>query len=338
MKNTTELENRLSKPSPALIEDLRQLDGDILILGAGGKMGPSLARLARRAVLEGRLDKEIIAVSRFSKSERRQELEDTGIKTIAGNLLDDAFLQNLPDCPNVIYMAGQKFGTSGNEPYTWAMNAYLPGRVGERYKNSRIVVFSSGNVYPFVPVDGGGATEKTPPGPVGEYAQSCLGRERMFEYFSREHGTPVLLYRLNYALDLRYGVLNDIARAVWNQQPVDLRMGYFNCIWQGDANSCALQSLRLCASPARILNVTGPELASVREVAIQFGAKMGREVQFTGKSAETALLNDASQCHELFGPPEVSLDTLIDWTAKWVMQGGEDLGKPTHFQERTGKF
>lgn len=338
MKNINELEDRLSQPSPALIDDLSQVEGDILFLGVGGKMGPSLAQLARRAIVEGGLDKEVIAVSRFSKPELRAELEDTGIRTIAGDLLDESFLPSLPDCPNIIYMAGQKFGTAGNEPYTWAMNAYLPGRVGERYKQSRIVVFSSGNVYPFVPVDSGGATEATPPGPVGEYAQSCLGRERMFEYFSRQFGTPVLLYRLNYALDLRYGVLNDIARAIWQGEPVDLTMGYFNCIWQGDANRYALQSLRICESPARILNVTGPELASVRQVAERLAAKMGKEVQFTGRPAETALLNDAGECHRIFGLPEIKLDQLVEWTAQWVMQGGEDLGKPTHFQERTGKF
>jgi nucleoside-diphosphate-sugar epimerase len=338
MKNTKELEDRLSQPSEALIEDLRQIDGDILLLGVGGKMGPSLAKLAQRAVREGGLKNKIIGVSRFSNAGARKELEDLGIETIAGDLLAESFLSSLPDCPNVIFMAGQKFGTSGNEPYTWAMNAYLPGRVGERYRNARIVVFSSGNVYPFVPVDGPGAGESTPPGPVGEYAQSCLGRERMFEYGSLKYGTPILLYRLNYALDLRYGVLNDIARAVWNREPVDLRMGYFNCIWQGDANSYALRSLRLCASPSAILNVTGPEKASVREVALQLAERMKRDVQVVGEPAETALLNDAAHCHELFGPPEVTLPTLIDWTAEWVMRGGEDLGKPTHFQERTGKF
>lgn len=338
MKNVTELEDRLSQPSEALIEDLRQIDGDILLLGVGGKMGPSLAKLAQRAVREGSLKNKIIGVSRFSNAQARKELEDLGIETIAGDLLEESFLSSLPDCPNVIFMAGQKFGTSGNEPYTWAMNAYLPGRVGERYRDSRIVVFSSGNVYPFVPVDDPGASESTPPEPVGEYAQSCLGRERMFEYCSLKYGTPALLYRLNYALDLRYGVLNDIARAVWNREPIDLRMGYFNCLWQGDANSYALRSLRLCASPAAILNVTGSEKAAVREVALQFAEIMKRDVQVIGEPADTALLNDASRCHELFGPPTVNLPTLIDWTAEWVMRGGEDLGKPTHFQERTGKF
>lgn len=338
MKNVTELEDRLSQPSEALIEDLRQIDGDILLLGVGGKMGPSLAKLAQRAVREGSLKNKIIGVSRFSNAQARKELENLGIETIAGDLLEESFLSSLPDCPNVIFMAGQKFGTSGNEPYTWAMNAYLPGRVGERYRDSRIVVFSSGNVYPFVPVDDPGASESTPPEPVGEYAQSCLGRERMFEYCSLKYGTPVVLYRLNYALDLRYGVLNDIARAVWNREPIDLRMGYFNCLWQGDANSYALRSLRLCASPAAILNVTGSEKAAVREVALQFAEIMKRDVQVIGEPADTALLNDASRCHELFGPPTVNLPTLIDWTAEWVMRGGEDLGKPTHFQERTGKF
>lgn len=338
MKSITELEDKLSEPSEELINDLKRLDGDLLILGLGGKMGPSLAKLAVRALRAGGVDKNIIGVSRFSKGGLREELEECGVQTIAGDLLDERFLASLPHCKNVLFMAGRKFGTAGNESYTWAMNAYLPGRVAEKYRDSRVVVFSSGNVYPFVSIAGKGATESTPPAPLGEYAQSCLGRERMFEYFSLKYGTPVLLFRLNYAIDLRYGVLNEIARSVWNNQPIDLTMGYANVIWQGDANAYALRGLHHCQSPARILNVTGPECISIEWLAGQFAERMNKEVRFIGESADTALLNDASAAHRLLGAPKVSLDQLIEWTTEWVVRGGEDLGKPTHFQERKGQF
>lgn len=338
MKSISELENKLSEPSEELVYDLKRLEGDILILGLGGKMGPSLAKLAVRALKEGGVDKKIIGVSRFSKAGLREELEEYGVQTIAGDLLDESFLAALPQCENVLFMAGRKFGTSGNESYTWAMNTYLPGRVAEKYKDARIVVFSSGNVYPFVSVESKGAGETTPPAPLGEYAQSCLGRERIFEYFSLKYGAPVLLFRLNYAIDLRYGVLNEIARAVWNNQLIDLTTGYANVVWQGDANAYALRCLHHCRSPARILNVAGPERVSIEWLAGQFAERMNKKARFTGKSADTALLNDASAVHKLLGSPKVSLYQLIEWTTEWVVSGGEDLGKPTHFQERKGRF
>lgn len=338
MKTTAELMERLTLPDPALLEDITQIKGDLLILGAGGKMGPSLAILAKRAFLQGGMANRVIGVSRFSDPVKQQELEDAGVETIRGDLLSDRFLQSLPSIPNVIFMAGQKFGTIGQEPLTWAMNAYLPGRVAERFSTSRIVVFSTGNVYPFTAVTGAGATEETSVGPVGEYAQSCLGRERMFQHFSKLNGTPILIFRLNYALDLRYGVLNDIARKVWREEPINLEMGYVNVIWQGDANAYAIRSLLLCQSPARILNVTGPEKLSLQNLAMNFGERLHKQVHFEGEASFTALLSDAGQCFQDLGKPSVSADQLIDWTVEWIQSGGEALNKPTKFQVRDGKF
>ncbi len=338
MRSLQELENKLTSPNRALIEDLRHLNGDIIILGAGGKMGPSLSILAKRAVLEAGINVRIIAVSRFSDERVREKMEDAGVETISGDLLDESFLQSLPTVENVIFMAGQKFGTSGNEGSTWAMNTYLPGRVGHYFYQSRIVVFSTGNVYPLVPVDSGGATEQTPPGPVGEYAQSCLGRERIFQYFSSVNHTPTVIFRLNYALDLRYGVLNDIARMVWNNQSIDLSMGYVNVIWQGDANSFALRSLLHCSSLPTILNVTGPEVISVEWLAKEFGRMMDRTPRFTGTPAPTALLSNAGEALRRFGQPVVSLQYMMTWTVQWIESGGADLQKPTHFSERKGQF
>ena len=268
-----ELEEALSRPGAADIEAVRSLRGDLLILGAGGKMGPSLARRAARAARQAEVAVKITAVSRFGDTVVRRQLESEGVETVAADLLDPLALGSLPWAPNVIFMAARKFGSTGEESLTWAMNSWLPAQVAQRYRNSRIVAFSSGNVYPFVPVDSGGASEQTPPGPVGEYAQSVLGRERMFEHFSREFGTPVTLLRLNYAVELRYGVLLDIARKVHEGRPVDLGMGYVNVIWQGDANSICLRSFRLCASPPAVLNITGPETLSVREIAEGFAER-----------------------------------------------------------------
>lgn len=338
INNVHELDLKLSQPSQALMEDLKKLEGDILILGLGGKMGPSLATLALNAINEAGLSKSVIGVSRFSNKKMQEDLQSAGVETIAGDLLDDAFLSSLPDCKNVIYMAGNKFGTAGNEHFTWAMNAYLPGRVAEKYKNSRIVVFSSGNIYPFLPNDSKGANEQVPPAPIGEYAQSCLGRERVFEHFSIKNETPMLIYRLNYALDLRYGVLIEIAKSVFEGKPIDLTTGYANIIWQGDANGFALRSLLHCAVPAKKLNITGPEIISIQWLGNRFGELMDREVKFVGEPAPTALLNDASHSFELFGKPQTELHQIIDWTAKWVVAGGEELNKPTHFQERQGNF
>ncbi|AIQ64918.1 epimerase [Paenibacillus stellifer] len=338
MITVEELEDKLAEPSDELVHELAKVSGDIAILGVGGKMGPSLAKLARNAVLKGGLSKRIIGISRFSNEKARAELEAAGIETISCDLLNDQELMSLPDVENVIYMAGNKFGTTGREHFTWAMNTYLPGRVAEKYKNSRIVVFSSGNVYPFTPVSSGGADESVTPEPIGEYAQSCLGRERIFEYHSHKNGTPMTIYRLNYAIDMRYGVLLELARAVYEGRPIDLTMGFVNVIWQGDANAIALRCLAECTSPPNLMNVTGPETVSIRWAASEFAKRFDIAALFEGKESETALLNNAAKSHQRFGYPSVSLLEMINWTAEWVKSGGEVLNKPTHFQERKGKF
>jgi nucleoside-diphosphate-sugar epimerase len=333
-----QLEDLLSRPTAADVEAMRSLDGDLLILGIAGKMGPSLAQLARRAADEGGVSRRIIGVSRFSDSRSRQELNRAGIETVAADLLEPDQLAALPDAPNIIYMAARKFGTTGGEHLTWAMNTFLPGRVAERFHASRIVAFSSGNVYPLVPIAGGGATESTSPAPVGEYAASVLGRERVFHYFSEKYGTPVVMLRLNYAVELRYGVIADIGRKVFERQPIDLGMGCANVIWQRDANSVCLRAFSLCSSPPAILNLTGPETVSVRFVATRFGEIFGVEPVFQGEEGTTALLNNASRCHSLFGYPTVSVGELIGWIAQWIGMGGATLDKPTHFEVRDGKF
>ncbi|WP_257669479.1 NAD-dependent epimerase/dehydratase family protein [Parapedobacter tibetensis] len=338
MDELIELEQRMLGPSPALVEDISHIKGDILLLGVAGKMGPSMARLARRAADIAGSGQRIIGVSRFSDPAARTALEAAGVETIAADLLDEHQLASLPDVPNVIYLAGHKFGTTGNEAFTWAMNTYLPGEVAKKYRQSNIVAFSSGNVLPFVPVTAGGVSEEAQPAPVGEYAQSCLGRERIFEYFSAKNNTPVLIYRLNYAVDFRYGVMVEIAKSVLREKPIDLRTENVNVIWQGDANEIAIRSLLHCTSPARVLNVTGPETLSIRWIAEQFGRLIGKEPMFVGEAEGTALLNNASACHRLFGYPRVTVREIIEVTARWLINGGEELNKPTHFQERTGKF
>jgi nucleoside-diphosphate-sugar epimerase len=338
MNTVEQLEAKLAEPSDALIEDLAQTEGDLLLLGIGGKMGPSMARLALNAIRKGGLNKKVIGASRFSSSGLREELERDGVETIAVDLLNDTELQRLPDVENLIYMAGNKFGTSGNESFSWAMNAYVPGRVAEKFKRSRIVVFSTGNVYPLTPIMRGGATEDGETGPIGEYAQSCLGRERVFEYFAKKNGTPMTIFRLNYAIDLRYGVLLEIAKAVKEGRTIDLRMGHANCIWQGDANEFALRSLRVCSTPPNVVNVTGPETISLRWAAEEFAKRLGTDPVFDGTESDTALLSNAAKSFRLFGYPRVSLAQMIDWIADWVKQGGQTWNKPTHFQEREGKF
>jgi nucleoside-diphosphate-sugar epimerase len=320
-----QLEDFLSQPSEADRAALAALEGDLLILGAAGKMGPSLVRRAKRAAP----GKRVYAVARSAIPK---------IETLSADLLDRAQLANLPDAPNVIFMAGRKFGSTGNEPLTWATNALLPALVAERFAHSRIVAFSTGNVYPFVAVTSGGATEETATAPVGEYAQSTLARERMFEYFSARNGTPVTILRLNYAIDLRYGVLLDIGRKVFERRPIDLTMGYVNVIWQGDANSACLRSLALCESPPRIFNLTGPETLSVRSIAQEFGEHFGREPVFEGVEAETALLSNASKLHALLGPPAVSVAAMIGMVAHWIERARPSLDKPTHFETRSGRF
>ncbi|QNF33508.1 NAD(P)-dependent oxidoreductase [Adhaeribacter swui] len=332
------LEQELLKPSEALISDLYDIEGDIILLGVGGKMGPSMARLAKQAVDQAGLKKRIIGVSRFSDPETQAELEAEGIETFAADLLNESHLAALPDAANVIYLAGTKFGTTGKEAFTWAMNAYLPGRVAERYKNSRIVAFSTGNVYPFVPVTSGGPSEDQAAAPVGEYGQSCLGRERIFQYFSDKYQIPTLIYRLNYAVDFKYGVLLEIAKSVNEGRPIDLTTGNVNVIWQGDANEIAIRALKHCDVPAKILNVTGPETVSVKWLAEQFGLLLGKEPNFMGEVQQTALLSNASEAHRLFGYPRVTLRQIMDITVTWLQGGGKISNKPTHFQERNGKF
>jgi hypothetical protein len=338
MKDLQTLEQELTKPSLALIEDIKKIDGDIMMLGIGGKMGPSMGKLAVDAIKAAGISKKVIGVSRFSDEKAKLALEAVGIETITCDLLNDAELQALPDAKNIIYLAGNKFGTTGKEGFTWAMNSYLPGRVAEKYKNSNIVAFSSGNVLPFVPVTSGGVSEETTPEPIGEYAQSCLGRERVFEYFAQKNQTPTLIYRLNYAVDFRYGVVMELAKSVLNGKEIDLRTENVNVIWQGDANEIALRSLLHCQAPAKILNVTGPEILSIKWIANQFGNIFNKEPKFIYEPAGTALLNNASECHRIFGYPKVTIREIIDITATWLQQGGDEFGKATHFQERGGKF
>ncbi|TKB99102.1 NAD-dependent epimerase/dehydratase family protein [Pedobacter cryophilus] len=338
MKDLQTLEQELTKPSLALIEDIKKIDGDIIMLGIGGKMGPSMGKLAVDAIKAAGISKRVIGVSRFSDEKSKLALEALGIETITCDLLNDVELQALPDAKNIIYLAGNKFGTTGKEGFTWAMNAYLPGRVAEKYKNSNIVAFSSGNVLPFVPVTSGGVSEETTPEPIGEYAQSCLGRERVFEYFAQKNQTPTLIYRLNYAVDFRYGVVMELAKSVLNGKEIDLRTENVNVIWQSDANEIAIRSLLHCQAPAKILNVTGPEILSIKWIANQFGSIFNKEPKFIYEATGTALLNNASECHRIFGYPKVTIREIIEITATWLQQGGDEFGKATHFQERGGKF
>lgn len=338
MENIDEVYQEMLLPSDDLVSDIARLEGDILILGVGGKMGPALARLAKQAVDKAGVNKKIIGVSRFSEPGLKDELNHLDIETITADLLEEDQLQALPDVKNVLYLAGTKFGTTGKESFTWAMNSYLPGRVAQKYKNSRIVVFSTGNVYPLTPVSQGGAVEDRLPEPVGEYAQSCLGRERLFQYYATKNNTPVLIYRLNYANDVSYGVLMDIAKAVDQGKPIDLRMGNVNVIWQGDANEMALRALHHCEVPAKLLNITGPETASVKWIANEFGKRFNKTPIFENEENATALLSNAAESFRLFGYPKVSLINMIEILAAWVQQGGKTMNKPTHFQEREGKF
>ena len=338
MWSESKLDDLLTTPSERLINDIKKIEGDIIFLGAGGKMGPTLCILAKRAIEKAGTNSKVIAVSRFSDPFAVSLLKDNGVDIISADLLDDGVLEKLPDVPNVIYMAGRKFGTSGNEYLTWAMNVWLPSRVAERYKNSRIVVFSTGNVYPLMPVISGGATEEVPPNPVGEYAMSCLGRERMFEYAAYTFGTKLAVYRLNYAIDLRYGVLFDIADKIQAGISVSVKMPVFNCIWQGDANEIAIRSLLHASSDIFYLNVTGAETASVKSTGLKLAKLLDKEVLFCDEPSETAILSNSGKMAELFGYPSVSLETMIKWQAEWILSGGRSLGKATHFEEKKGNF
>jgi nucleoside-diphosphate-sugar epimerase len=332
------LEEALSAPSSGLLASMRSTPGDIIVLGAAGKMGPTLSRMARRALDELGSRDRVTAVSRFSSTKAEQSLRACGIETIRCDLLDRRAVAALPDAPNVIFMAGQKFGTREAPSLTWAMNVVPPSIAAERYADSRIVAFSTGNVYALSSVATGGSRESEAPSPIGEYAMSCLGRERVFEDASARRGTRVAIVRLNYAIDLRYGVLVDIAARVMRGEPIDLRMGHVNVIWQGDANDWALRCLAHASAPPFVVNVTGSETLAVRALADRFGELLHRAPTFTGREAPDALLSNASLAHSLFGPPSVSTSTLLEWVAEWVQAGRPLLGKPTHFEERTGAF
>jgi nucleoside-diphosphate-sugar epimerase len=338
IRTTDQLEEFLSRPSQKDCAALRNLEGDLLILGVGGKMGPSLAVRARRAMDEAGLRKRVIGVSRFGDAALRANLERAGVETLAADLMDREALKALPDAANIVFMAGRKFGTQGAEHWTWAMNVLLPALAAERFKHSRFVVFSSGNVYPLRRIADGGATEDVGTDPTGEYAQSVRGRERIFQYYADQGGTASVLLRLNYAVEMRYGVLADIGRKVYERRPVDVTMGSVNVIWQGDANSVALRALALCSVPPAVLNVTGPETLPVRWIARRFGELLGVEPYLEGTEADSALLNDAGKCHSLLGAPEVSVADMMEWTAAWIRSGGPSLNKPTHFESRDGKY
>jgi len=338
VEDEAQLEELLARPSPADVAFARTLAGDVLVLGAGGKMGPSLARRVKRACEAADVKRRVVAASRFSEPGLVESLERDGIEAVACDLLDPASLDRLPAAGDVLFLAGRKFGSAGRPDLTWAHNTVVPTHVARRFASARIVVFSTGNVYPLVDASSTGSVETDPPGPVGEYAQSCLGRERVFEYFSREQGTRCLLFRLNYATDLRYGVLADVARKVWAGEPVDLTVPKVNAIWQGDANSYAFRALGLALSPPSVLNVTGPGSIAVREAAQLFARRFGRKARFAGEEGPVALLSDASRCRASLGEPEVSLERLVEWTAAWVEAGGRDLGKPTKFERSDGRF
>jgi nucleoside-diphosphate-sugar epimerase len=333
-----EIEDIMTRPTPEVMNTIAGLKGDIMILGVGGKMGPTLAKLAKRSIDEAGLKKKVIGVDRFPTPEMREQLERSGVETVTCDLLDRVEVDKLPHVANIIFMAGMKFGTTGNNPLTWAINVYLPALVAQRFRSSRIVAFSTGNVYPFSAVSSDGAAEDVTPEPLGDYAQSCLGRERMFQYFSQQYGTLSVLIRLAYAIDLRYGVLLDIGQKVFSRAPIDLGMGYVNVIWQGDANAQIIRSLALCESPPKIINVTSPETYPVRWIAEKFGEQFGVQPILEGKESASALLVNAAMAKKLFGPPRVSIEQMVRWISHWVERGGQTLNKPTHFEVRDGKY
>jgi hypothetical protein len=328
------LDDLLCRPSQALIDDLQTVDGDIMILGVAGKMGPTLAGLAKAALPHRR----IIGVARFSDAGAKTWLEARGIETVSCDLLDKAAIKALPKVKNIVFMAGRKFGAEGDLSLTWAMNAHVPALVAQAFFGSRIVAFSTGCVYPFVTVNGNGADETLAPNPPGEYAQSCVGRERMFEYFSRQFATPGRLLRLNYAIDMRYGVLHDIATKILGGKPIDVSLGHVNFIWQGDASAQALRCLAHCDTPTSPINISGHEILRVRDLAAKLGAYLGRDPIITGTEQPTAWLTDTSQAVKLFGRPVVDTERLIAWTADWVARAMPSLGKPTKYEVRDGRY
>ena len=333
-----ELEDALSCPTPYVVEALARVEGDILVLGAGGKMGPSLSVMARRASDMAGVKRRVMAASRFSDPKVKAYLTQQGVETVVCDFLVPGALAQLPDAANIIYMTGMKFGATQQQALTWAVNAWLPGAVCCRYPDSRAVVFSTGNIYGLTNASRGGSREDDAPNPQGEYAMSALGRERVFEYFSRARHMAHSLIRLNYACDLRYGVLVDIARKVWEERPIALDMGFLNTIWQGDANAMSLAALASAAAPPLVLNITGAKTLRVRDAAERFGERFGKTPRFEGEEAPDALLSDSSRARALFGPPRVDEAQLMDWVAHWLRQGGPLLDKPTHFQSRDGRF
>lgn len=332
------LDTLLTTPSDALVEDVKKIKGDIMVLGAGGKMGPTLCILAKNAIEKAGVQKRVIAVSRFTDPIATDLLHKNNVETISCDLLNTEQLRALPETENIIYMAGRKFGTDGSEWKTWAMNATLPAFVAEKFQKSNIVVFSSGNIYPIVPLSGGGCSEEDKVGPIGEYTMSCLARERAFEYAANHYGTKIFMYRLNFAVDLRYGVLYDMADRIMKGEPISIATPVLNCIWQGSANEIAIRGLLHAESPAKIMNVTGPETVSIQKTAKMLGKILGKEPIFEGEPGNDAYLNDSAEAMETFGYPAVSIRTLIRWQAEWILDGGRALGKPTHFEERKGSY
>ncbi len=333
--SVAELEQWLSRPDSRTVESLSRLSGDLMILGAAGKMGPTLAKMARRALAP---ERQVIAVSRYSKGATKADLEAHGVRCIACDLLDPNQVNALPEVPNLIFMAGQKFGTQDAPELTWMINAIVPSLVARKFHASRIVAFSTGCVYPLVSVASAGSVETDALAPPGEYAYSCVARERVFQYYSKSLGTKVLIFRLNYAIDSRYGVLHDIATKVWQGKPIDLSAGFVNVIWQGDANARALQCLELVDHPPAILNITGDTVLSVESIARKFGELLNKPVRFEGTPGPVAWLSNAARSFELFGPCSVSLDAMLEQQAHWIRSGGESLGKPTHFEATDGRF
>jgi nucleoside-diphosphate-sugar epimerase len=338
IENLDQLERMLSEPTEQLVEMMRRIEGDIILLGVAGKIGPSLARMAKRASDLAGTTRRIIGVSRFSSAKEESTLKAGGIETVRCDLLDEAAVAKLPEAPNVIYLAGKKFGSSGDSSMTWAMNTWLPGVACQKYRSSRIVAYSTGNVYGAAEVANGGSRETDPTEPIGEYAMSCLGRERILQHFSQTLKIPMALIRLFYACEVRYGVLVDLARKVAEGEAIDLSVGYFNVIWQGDNNAQTLLALEHVATPPFVLNRTGPEILSVRAAAETLGERLGKRPIFTGRELETSFIGNARQARDLFGAPRVSAQQLMDWAADWVARGGEYLGKPTHFETRDGKY
>ncbi|MEA4893721.1 MAG: NAD(P)-dependent oxidoreductase [Oscillospiraceae bacterium] len=338
MNTSAELMEFMTRPSTRLVEDISKIDGDILILGAGGKVGPSLAVMAARACKDAGIKKRVLAVSLFDSSATVEAMRSYGVEVLEADLFDPEQLVALPDCPNIIFMAGRKFGTSGNQALTWAVNVLLPARICERFPSSRFVVFSTGNVYGDVPILSGGSAEGDTPNPDGEYGQTCLGRERVFEYYATKSGQKSLFFRLNYAIELRYGVLFDIASSVYNGNPVSLGRGVYNCIWQGDVCEYAIRSLRHTSNPPCALNVTGPQCISTKWTAKKFGEIFGKEPLFISEERPFGIFSNTTKLGGLLGTPSITLDEMIRWQAEWIQSGGESIAAPTHFEQVDGKY